>query len=37
MVSYYRKAVCPDLFATLPNVFADEIVIIFQLIADIGF
>jgi hypothetical protein len=26
-VSYYRKAVCSDLFTTLPNVFADEIFI----------
>jgi hypothetical protein len=24
IVSYDRKAVCPYLFATLPNVFADE-------------
>jgi hypothetical protein len=26
---YYRKAMCPDLSATLPNAFADEILIIF--------
>jgi hypothetical protein len=28
-VSYYRQAVCPDLFATLPNYFANEILIRF--------
>jgi hypothetical protein len=27
--SYCRKAVCPDLLATLPNVFDFEIAIIF--------
>jgi hypothetical protein len=24
IVSFDRKTMCPDLFATLPNVFADE-------------
>jgi hypothetical protein len=29
IVTCDKKAVCPDLFATLPNVFDDEILILF--------
>jgi hypothetical protein len=32
IVTNDKRAVCPDLFATLPNGFADEILIIVDII-----